>query len=43
MVMLVRQMIKLFWIIVPHRFRSSGQFSSGICSRCGKPLLGWHV
>ncbi len=34
MVILARLAVRAWWLLVPHPFVSSGQFSSGICRRC---------
>lgn len=28
-------LVWVWWMFIPHPFVSSGQFSSGICRRCG--------
>lgn len=38
-----RALVRLGWLLLPHGFRSSGQFSSGICGRCGKERTAWHA
>lgn len=33
--MVIRFLIRVWWLTVPHPFVSSGQFSSAVCRRCG--------
>jgi len=40
---LVKALKKIFWRIVPHRLRSTGQFASGLCRWCGENRPGYHI